>query len=289
MNQQFGGAPPGTALLGEVVTWDMESTECSYQDVLDALVAANLPQESAKELQPGAAFSRACKHLKENRTIDKLSKPKGGIVTFQFTKKHLDAADNRMEFDYECLVTLNTHSGQIECPENVALEKHAQQLFAHAMQTRNAQDVTRLVQKLFKDNADLFPVNPRKGVAYFVCERHRSFTEKVDMFLHKLGGTLWRFPVPAGTTQGNLSVKDSMENGLSALVEELDAVVTEWDDSVKQGTIDRTLAKYEKAVYKVNSYADYLGDGVKRLLERIDKSKQDLIKRAGELKPADAA
>lgn len=66
------GHTNGTALLGEVVTWDMRSTEISYSRVVDALTHAGLNPDEARELSPKSAFGRACRHLKEERAIDNL-------------------------------------------------------------------------------------------------------------------------------------------------------------------------------------------------------------------------
>lgn len=182
--------PVTTVLLGEVVAWDMNPKNLpgglvTYHDMQQALRDAGLDPDAAKEMKPRAAFSRACKDLKKDRSIDKLKQAKGSSsCSFQFTKKLVE--DAKINFDYECQVHLDTDSGAITCPEQPALEAEATALFAHARQMRNAQDVTRLVQKLFTDNASLFPLVPNKGVAYFVPEVHREFTAKVEA-----GSLLW--------------------------------------------------------------------------------------------------
>lgn len=273
-----------TELLGEVVTWDLRSTEVSYQKVIDALASAGLDPEIAGEMSPSSAFGRACKHLKDARAIDKV-KVDHGIASFQFTKKHL--ADCKIDYDFECIVTLDMNSGAISCPENSTLERQAQELLAHAVQTRNAQDVTRLVQKMFETHADLFPINPRKGVAYFVPEQHREFTTKVDTFLATLGGCLSRFPVPKGTQQGNASVKEAVQNGLSAVLSELNEAVGSWDETTRKTTMERASERMLVIKHKIEAYGEYLESEQDRLKEGLAVAMQQLKEKILTLKPED--
>jgi hypothetical protein len=264
-----------TEFLGEIVSWELDSTEVKYTDVIEALTQAGLPAEEAGEMAPKSAFSRACKELKKDRSIDKVNSKKG-IVEFQFTKKHLE--DSRLEFDYECLVTLDCETGDISCPENYALEKHAVELFAHARQTRKTNDITRIVQRLFSKHADLFPINS-KGCAYFVPDKHREFTEKIETFLAELGGTLSRFPVPRGTPQGTAAVREAVEQGLQSLLDELNEAVESWDETTRKSTMEKAAEKYQVIQYKVDAYSDYLGGKQERLQEAIKEARAVLAEK----------
>lgn len=283
--------PVTAVLLGEVVAWDMNPKNLAgglvtYHDMQQALRDAGLDPDAAKEMKPRAAFSRACKDLKKDRSIDKLKQAKGSSsCSFQFTKKLVQ--DSKIDFDYECQVHLDTDSGAITCPEQPALEAEATALFAHARQMRNAQDVTRLVQKLFTDNASLFPLVPNKGVAYFVPEVHREFTAKVDDFLQKLGGKLCRMPVPTGTAEGNASVRDAVQAGLSTVVDELNAAVDGWDDTTRHSTMEKAIKRWEAVEFKVDAYAEYLGSEQERVQKKLAEAKERLKAKILELKPDD--
>lgn len=273
-----------TNLLGEVVTWDLRAAEVSYTRVVDALKDAGLDPDEAKEMTPRSAFGRACKWLRDERAIDKLQYDKTtGAAQFQFTRRHL--AGGKYEYDYECVLSLDCNTGAVSCPENPALEQHARELLQHSIATRNAQDVTRLVQRLFQEHADLYPINPRKGVAYFVPEQHRSFTEKVDAFLHAMGGSLSRFPVPKGTPQGNASVKDAVQSGLQSLLNELGDAVEGWDETTRKSTMDKALERWQAIRHKVECYEEYLGAEQERLKEELSRAKEELARRITELKP----
>ena len=269
-----------TELLGEVVSWDVEAKELHLDTIRSALTTAGLDPDMMAELTPKAAFQRACSELKEDRAIDKVEREKE-LIRFQFTKKLLE--EGRMDYDYECMVTLNTETGAVECHEYPEIADKAEELLQHAIHHRNAQDVTRLVQNLFGKNADLFPINPKKGVAYFVPEAHREFTGKVDHFLSLVGGNLSRFPVPAGTIEGNKSVKEAVECGLSALIAELDGCVQSWDDTTRKTTFDKAIAKYDSIAYKVEAYAEYLSASTDGLKEKVKASKKALAEKVTSL------
>lgn len=273
-NHETNGAP----LLGEIVTWDMTSSEVTQEAVLNALNAAQLSLDVAGDLRATAAFNRACKSLKEDRAIDKI-KRNGSVISFQFTRKHLVESQGVIQFDREARVMLDTETGRIQCDESHELEKHAQELFDHATSHRNTSDVTRMVQKLFANHADLYPINPRKGVAYFVPHEHRHFAEKCEHFLNELGGQLLRFPVPKGTAEGNRSVRVAVEEGLAGLLHDLEAAAEDWSETTRTSTMDAAIERWKQIKHKAESYAEYLGDRQATLLDELTAAKGRLAER----------
>jgi len=279
-----------TELLGEIVTWDMASAEVELSAVTKALNDAGLPIDSASELRPQTAFGRAVKELREGRAIDRVkTDAKTGVIRFQFTRKSLDAAGLQIDFAFEATCTLDTDTGAITCTDSPAIEAHARAMFAHALSHRNTSDVTRLVQNLFAKHADLYPINPRKGVAYFVPHAHRGFSAQVEDFLAALGGSLLRFPVPRGTPEGNRAVKASVEDGLKALSAELERAVDDWDETTRGGTFDRAVEQWQKIKHKAEAYSEYLGDRQAALLATLDDQKRRLSAKVAELTAAKEA
>lgn len=272
-----------TELLGEVISWDMLGNEVSLHIIQDALTDAGLDPDAAKELTTQGAFSRACKHLKENRTIDKI-KSDHGVLSFQFTKKHLEG--EQLEFSRECTVKVDIDTGAITCDERPELATEAKRLLDYAMQTRSTQDITRLVQTLFKNHADLYSIN-RRGIAYFVPEAHREFTAKVDKFLGAVGGKLSRFPVPKGTAEGNASVRDAVSQGLSQMLKELNSSVEEWDDTTRESTMGKVQERYEAISLKVDAYSEYLLGAHEGLKEKLDAAKKRMVDRICKLHEED--
>ena len=273
-----------TELHGEIVTWDTKSKDVPITTIRNALAKAGLP-DVARDLNNRSAFQRALGELRENRSIDKVNSDRNGKVVFQLTKKEL-RDDKYMEFDFEALVTLDTLSGDISCNDQ-NIETMARNLFAHAMNHRNASDITRMVQKLFKGNADLFPINPARGVAYFVPQIHSEFTARVEQFLNDVGGSVGRFPVPKGTEHGNRSVREAVDKGLHAIIDELDSASLEWSEATRDDTINRALDKFEAVQYKASLYATLLESRHSELVNHIAEAGKRLLERAEGVRASD--
>src|SRR5262249_32983044 len=58
----------------------------------------------------------------------------------------------------------------------------AQEELDRCIEARTGGDVTRIVQRLFERQADLFPIRPAGG-AYFTPQEHAAFVDKVQCFL----------------------------------------------------------------------------------------------------------
>ena len=249
--------------------------EVAYSDVRGALGAADLPMDAAAALNPRTAFGRAIKDLRQNRTIDRIkTDSKTSVVQFQFTHRHL--VRERLEFAYEATCYLDVASGLIDCPESPEIESHARVMFKHAMAHRNTSDITRMIQGLFRNHADLYSINPSKGVAYFVPEPHREFSAKMENFLQLLGGRLWRFPVPRGTPQGDRAVKQAVEDGLRSLSLELQEAVDKWSEKTRTNTMEKAVEKWQTIKHKAEAYSAYLGDRQAALIAELDEQKRRL-------------
>lgn len=278
---------PNAALLGEVVTWDMAAQEVAYADVITALRTAGLPESAATDLRPVTAFGRAVRDLRAGRSIDRVARDStSGAITFQFTQKALNEQGLQIAFAYEAICELQPADGTITCPESPEIEAHARRMFGRAMAHRTTSDITRLVQRLFQTHADLFAINPKKGVAYFVPEAHRTFTAQVEQFLTALGGQLLRFPVPAGTPAGNHAVKTSVEDGLAALSRELDQAVDQWDEKTRPGTMEKATARWQQIEHKAEAYSEYLGDRQASLLAILAEQKKRLARKVMQITEA---
>lgn len=267
-------------LHGEVITWNISTNEVPFATVRNALQKALLDPDIAKEMSNSSAFSRATATLKENRSIDKVKRTKDGKTTFQLTRKALE--NDRMRFDYEAQVILDNETGDITCTDP-EIERQATELVVHAMCHRTAADITRFVQKLFRDNADLFPINPQKGVAYFVPDRFRDFTAKVEQFLGDCGGSIERWPVPAGDSNGDKSVAKAISSGLDAMIQEMDQTIEDWSDTTRKSTMKKTIERVEVIEHKMRAYQDYIGKFSHKLEDAIEKSKSRLLDKVTEL------
>jgi hypothetical protein len=137
-----------------------------FPTLLDALRDADLDESVARALQPRHAFARACKKLSESRIIRQLAEDER-TLTFQFTAE--SRAGDTFEYTLETLLRLDKQTGDVRC-DLPGLATLAQEELDRAMECRSGTDVTRVIQKLFDRQADLFPIRDQ-GAVYFGATR----------------------------------------------------------------------------------------------------------------------
>src|SRR4051794_25587141 len=94
--------PPGTRLLGEVITWSCTGVSVRHLDLVTALRDGGLDEGVARELAPRHAFSRACKKLSEARIIRQVAEDETPL-TFQFTSELREG--DRFAYELETMLT----------------------------------------------------------------------------------------------------------------------------------------------------------------------------------------
>lgn len=270
--------PPGTPLLGEVITWTCPAKAVRHADLVAALRSAALDEKVARTLAPRHAFARACRKLARARVIRALAETET-TITFQFTAE--SRAGDKFEYTLETLLVLDKKSGAVTC-DLPGLATLAQDELARCLDHRTGSDVTRVVQKLFDLRADLFPIREAGG-CYFVPVVHLPLVEKVQQFLNRLNGRLGRFPVPAGTTEGDRSVKEAVASGLHAAVAEYRAAIDGFDTDTRKETLERAAERIRKTRLKVEAYAEYLSDERGRLDRELTAAQTELRARVAAL------
>ena len=274
----------GTRLLGEVISWTCGGVAVTHAALVAALAAAGLDAGVARELAPRHAFTRACKKLSDQRIIRQVGEDES-VVRFQFT--HECRAGDKFEYELETMLTLDKRTGSVAC-DLPGLATLAQEQLDHALDVRTGSDVTRVIQKLFDRHADLFPVRPQGG-CYFIPARHAAFVDKVQGFLGQINGQVLRFPVPAGTGEGDRSVKEAVAAGLAALIADHQAAVESFGEDTRAETIARAAERIRRTRFKVESYAALLADEKDRLDRALQAAATQLRARVAILaEPANA-
>ena len=257
-------------MLGEIITWKIQGVAISHADLLAGLMASDLDCDVAKELAPRNAFARACSKLDSERIIRKVAEDHA-TITFQFTREAIE--EGKFSYHFESLLFLNKHSGGITS-ENLELEQLAKEEFGRCMEARTANDVTKIVQRLFERHADLFSIRDQGG-AYFVPEVHHDFIAKVERFVRNIGGSLQRFPIPAGSPQGDRAVQEAVAHGLQAIIDEHLQAVQKFGEDTRPDILRRAEEKVRATKLKIEGYSFYL-----------DKKREDLeasLQQASEL------
>lgn len=260
----------GGKMLGEIITWKVQGVAISHADLISGLMASDLDCDVARELAPRNAFARACSKLDSERIIRKVAEDHS-TITFQFTREAIE--EGKFSYHFESLIFLNKHSGKITS-ENLELEQLAKEEFCRCMEARTASDVTRLIQRLFERHADLFSIRDQGGV-YFVPKVHHNFIAKVENFLRNIGGTLQRFPIPAGSPQGDRAVQDAVASGLQGIIDAHLEAVQKFGEDTRPETLRKAEEKIRATRLKIQGYGFYL-----------DKKRDDLeasLQQASEL------
>jgi Fe2+ or Zn2+ uptake regulation protein len=266
---------PNAALAGEIVTFKTNACgRVSIGRLRNVLDAVGVDPDEASDLLPVSALRRALRKMRENRAVDRVEQTEAE-ATFQLTAKSLDEEAKQVAYNYEAQLHLNLETGKITCPESPELEQRAQELFEDAQQHREPRDVKTIVKRLFTKRTarDLYSINTENGGSYFVPEKHREFTARMDAFLAELGGRLERFPVPTGTKEGDAAIRESVAQGIERWIQDLDGAVDKWDVSSRDSTHDRYAGLYKEAAFKAEAWGDYLGEKVAEIHRRIEASK----------------
>jgi hypothetical protein len=262
---------PDTLLLGEIITWSCSGVSIRLTDLVEALRDAGLDDGVARELAPRHAFSRACKRLSEARIIRPVSED-AHHITFQFTKE--SRASDSYEYTLETRLTLEKATGKVSC-DLPGLAPLAQEELDRCIAARSGADITRAIQRLFEREADLFPIR-EKGGCYFVPERHSAFVDRIDRFIKRLYGSLGRFPVPAGTSRGDRSVREAVASGIEALIREHEAAVETFGGDTREGTFERAAERIKQTRFKIEAYGEYLAGERSRLERELGRAQDRL-------------
>jgi hypothetical protein len=97
-----------------------------------------------------ATSSRIIRQVSEDQTT----------LEFQFTAEKRDG--DRFAYELETMLTLEKATGKVTCALP-GLATLAQEELDHCIAARTGADVTRIVQRLFERNADLFPIRDQGG------------------------------------------------------------------------------------------------------------------------------
>ena len=266
-----------TSQIGEIVSW-VAPHSVAFGTLQAAMTHCNLPQSLALDMRPSNAWRRAVHHLTENRVIRETYSDED-VIRFQFTSEYLDITE--FKYTKECDLSLDKKSGIVTCTD-YGVEQRAQHLINTEMQKRNANDVTRIIQKLFRQASDLIPIRQQGGV-YFVPESASDVPDRVAHFLRQIGGSIQRFEI-SGDGKSGESVATSIRDVIYKMVDEahesvtLLSTLTDEDNDRQQ---EKTLANISAAQAKLDAYRDLLQDYTTDVEDALSQVRDGLQKALG--------
>lgn len=275
-----GGPAPG-----EVVSWDCPGVGVRFAKLREALREAGLKEDLARDLLPRHAFARAAKKLAEDRLIEPVTAAETSAeMVFQLTARSQDKDEIRYAADTKLF--LDKKTGKIR-GDRTELVERAQRMLNDAVDTRNGSDVTRIMQRVFDEKADLFPLR-RAGGIYFVFAEHAPFVDKVQRFLVAVGGHFNRLPVVAGSGHVDAAIGEAVTVGLTSKAAEIEKAIAELSAESKESTKKRRIEEIETLKTKVEIYALYLDDRTYELEQLTKKLSEALTAKVEEIEAVPA-
>ena len=265
----------GVDLLGEVISWESPQ-QVTISKLRDGLRLAGFPETMARDMLPRNAWLRAAHKLEDGRVIRKVEDA-GGVMIFQFTKEYFSGTAKEYSYNLETMLTLEKATGRVSCTV-YELETQAQKLIDEQMGVRSSSDVTRIVQTICRSQADLFPIRKSGGV-YFVPERHAWVIGSLGVLMNEIGGTLIRFPVPAGNETGRISAAKAIRDELkSRISEHLEAIEGYTEDAPEVALAKRSL-DLVRMQGEIEGYQVLLEGLTAELHEHLAKARDALIQK----------
>lgn len=266
-------------ILGMIFSWRPGGDAVKHADVIQALKDVGLDEKVAREIAPAQAFTRAANRLKVEGVIDVL-RSETDTTTFQFTDKLLDSKKGEWKYSKKCLLSLNKITGKVSCPDSRDLEQKAQTEVDRCTEDRTSSDITAIVHKLFDTSAEIFPIG---GGAHLVLKDHLPYAGKVVEFLTRLKGKCNRFPILAGTVEGNETVKTTIADKIDGTLTKLLDAVESFGRDTRQATLQSKAVEIKETKLKIEAYSVYLQDKSKELIAQLEKVDDRLRERVEEL------
>jgi hypothetical protein len=277
-------------VLGYMTWWSLRDVDLTRDRFIAILEECGLNKAYAREHNYRSAFKRALKSLEEKRIIRFVDETPFRLV-YQFTKelKREDTATPRLEYDRETLIVIDKEIyRQSEKFEDALVEgipdikKALIALFYQEKTRYNSGDVTRYIQRIFEDEADIITLRDQ-GCLYFVPAAYREVLDKVSRLVRQISGNDRAFefvPLP-DTSSGRVLVKRSIEDETQMTYEVLAAEIEtamkskqEVSEVWKTTRISRILGLQERLA----TYAELLGDKGKVLVREAQSLEKEILK-----------
>jgi division protein CdvB (Snf7/Vps24/ESCRT-III family) len=262
-------------MIGEVVSWNPPSS-VPHNQLQSALSTAGLDPELSPKMQPRNGFKRATRELEEGRIIRQVDES-ADTLTFQFTKEFLDTQLGEFEYLKECNLTVNKVDGCITSTD-LSLSQLATEKMTEKMGMRNASDVSRIIQALFKANGDLFPLRDSGGV-YFVPAQHVGLVQQVEDVLTDIGGSMKRFEL-SNTPNAGKSVAVSIRDTLKELIADY-SEYSKQINSENSKQVQTATNRIDEIRFKLSNYRTLLQSFDTEIEDAINAVTADLSAKVG--------
>jgi len=286
-------------IIGNIVFWNVRNVDITKDQFVEMLKASGLPEKYAKEHNYRSAFIRALGGLEENRIIRKVSEDNAYIV-YQFTAEDLTKAVGdrvgQLTYRYETRVivdknryyetrrfddaivreikAVDSQPGYVADPE---VTKKVIALYDEERVRYRSGDVTRYVQRILTEEADIIPLRDQ-GNVYFVPAQFQEVVEKVAALVAKLSPVAEnaRFdflPVPDAAGPRGTVTRSAVEEIRSIIREIAEEIALAGPEDINAKRWSQTrLDRLERVKERIGMYTDIVPeDKIKDLTGRVDE------------------
>lgn len=294
-------------ILGFICWWNVREITLTRDQFIAALKASGIDEKYAREHNYRSALIRALRGLEEEKIIRAVHEDRVNIV-FQFTAevKVEDPENPSLKYNPEVTITVDKEAYSIfdnfrqsitkvtdlktkeESTKAEEIKNQITEAFDREKSAYKSSDITRYLQAIFVDNADIISLR-QQGSVYFVPATFRPIVDKVKALSAQLSsyGTcqFQSVPIPDASDARKM-VGDSFAEELASTLAALDKEIKDnqgGDKKVTEKWVDHRLGVIKKAKQRIDMYYEVLGEKANSISGQFDALANILKPRALEV------
>lgn len=274
-------------VIGNICWWTVHNVNVTRQKLIEILKQSGLDEKFARSHNYRAAFIRCLKEFEENRII-RLVEENGSELVYQFTaESKVENQEFKLSYNPETVVRIDkaryrrTKSIDQSISGREDVRQKLIQLFEDKKDRYHSSDVTRLIQRIFRERADIVSLREQGGV-YFVPSHFTNLLGAVASFVNALDGASFEFfPLPDAQACRNAvanAVDDEMRVDLKKMEEEMKKVEN-GDKEITERWRNHKLRTIENIRKRITRYAEVLSEeSSKFLTDNFEQMKTNILK-----------
>lgn len=284
---QFTEGAKTLDIVGYVCWWTVRQVDIVREQLIALLKQCGIDEKFARSHNYRAAFIRSLRELEENRIIRPVEEHSGAMV-YQFTSEtHVDEEEVKLKYDPETLVTID--KGVYRKTQDISqaitgredIRQKLVDLFEEKKDKYHSSDITRLIQRIFSEKADIVSLRDTGGV-YYVPTEFESVLASVSQLVNSIGNSSFEFfPLPDVEACRNAvasAVDNEMRVDLEKMEEEM-KLVEAGDKEVTERWRNHKIKTLEKIAKRIERYNEVLTEeDSKELSSNFENLKKNILK-----------
>jgi hypothetical protein len=259
-------------IVGWMVWWSTRNVDINMEELQEALKSCGIDAKYAAEHNYLATFKRALKQMETQRIIRIISN-NSMTLKCQFTQETIKDEEGQEVFDYdrETVVvidkvnyrkTKNFESSILQCRDDI--KKVLVEHFMKEKTRYNSQDITRYVQNILRNGADIISLRDQ-GCLYYVPVGNKELLESLDKLIGMVSNNAGQFdymPLPDVQKSRDMvtsAVTNNIENAFKMLEKEIDDK-SKQTDTVSVNWKNTRIQKIQRIQERLQKYQELLGD-----------------------------